>query len=205
MDALAVRDTRLGPLHGRDLPSVVELDAARAQHTRRDYFERRLAAARREPDLHIQFAATDSRGLAGYLAAGAGCLWSYRNATYCLDLDGTVSIDECFLVAFANGRQYGNGFVLAADGNPSDGWLDAVVIGRGSTLHQIWRGRSFLLKKMVPVDGVLRVRVRQATVSGTSLRAHVDGEPFRPASPVTVRVEAGVIRLAAATRPAASG
>ena len=44
--------------------------------------------------------------------------------TYDLDLDGATSTDERFLVAFANGREYGNGFTLAADGDPSDGWLD---------------------------------------------------------------------------------
>jgi diacylglycerol kinase family enzyme len=140
------------------------------------------------------------RGFAGYLLAGMGCLLRYRNRTYGLDLDGDVSHDERFLVAFANGSQYGNGFVLAEHGDPSDGWLDAVVIGRGSSLRQIWRGRSFLLKKMLPVQGVLRRRVRQAIVSGTDLLAHVDGEPFRPASPVSIRVEAGAIRLAATPR-----
>lgn len=145
------------------------------------------------------------RGFAGYLVAGIRCLWSYRNVTYDLDLDGATSTDERFLVAFANGREYGNGFTLAADGDPSDGWLDAVVIGRGSTLQQIWRGRSFLLKKMIPVDGVLRRRVREANVSGTGLCAHVDGEPFRPASSVRVRISAGAIRLAAVRRRRTGG
>jgi diacylglycerol kinase (ATP) len=145
------------------------------------------------------------RGFAGYLLAGVGCLWRYRNATYALDLDGLTSKEERFLVAFANGREYGNGFVLATDGDPSDGWLDVVVVGRGSTLQQIWRGRSFLLRKTMPVQGVLRRRVRQATVSGTALRAHVDGEPFEPASSVSVRVDAGAIRLAAASRQRAGG
>jgi diacylglycerol kinase family enzyme len=145
------------------------------------------------------------RGFAGYLLAGMSCLWSYRNATYELDLDGDVSRDERFLVAFSNGSQYGNDFVLAADGNPFDGWLDAVVIGRGSILQQIWRGRSFLLKKVLRAKGVLRRRVRRAIVSGTDLRAHVDGEPFRPASPVSIRVEAAAIRLAAAPRRPGGG
>ena len=132
-------------------------------------------------------------------------MWSYRNATYELDLAGTASKDERFLIAFANGREYGNGFILAADGDPSDGWLDVVVTGRGSTLQQIWRGRSFLLRKRMPVDGVLRRRVRGATVSGTGFCAPVDGEPFRPASSVSVRTSAGAIRLAARRRQRAGG
>ena len=141
------------------------------------------------------------RGFAGYLLAGLSCLWSYRSATYVLDLAGDVSRDERFLVVFANGSQYGNDYVLASDGDPFDGWLDAVVIGRGSTLQQIWRYRRFLLKGIMPAHGVLRRRVRQANVSGSDLLAHVDGEPFRPASSVSVRVEAAAIQLAAMSRP----
>jgi diacylglycerol kinase family enzyme len=143
------------------------------------------------------------RGFAGYLLAGLGCLWRYRCVTYALDLSGDLSRDEQFLIAFANGPQYGNDFVLASDGDPSDGWLDAVVIGRGSPIQQIWRGRGFLLRKLVPVDGVVRRRVRQASVSGPDLLAHVDGEPFRPVSPVSVRVEPGAIQLAARSTQAA--
>lgn len=52
-----------------DLPAVVAIDAALEGRSRRDYVERRLAAALREPKLHAQFAACDERGLAGYILA----------------------------------------------------------------------------------------------------------------------------------------
>ena len=50
-----------------DLDAVVGIDARLEGHTRRTYFERRLAAAVREPDLHIQVAVDDDDGLAGYM------------------------------------------------------------------------------------------------------------------------------------------
>lgn len=51
-----------------DLDAVVAIDAAIEGRTRRDYIERRLAAARREPALHAQFAAIDGQGqLAGFM------------------------------------------------------------------------------------------------------------------------------------------
>ena len=50
-----------------DLDAVVSIDARLEGHTRRTYFERRLAAAFREPDLHIQVAVDDDDGLAGYM------------------------------------------------------------------------------------------------------------------------------------------
>jgi predicted N-acetyltransferase YhbS len=50
-----------------DLDAVVAIDASISGRTRRSYFERRLAAALREPKLHAQFAVDDEAGLAGYV------------------------------------------------------------------------------------------------------------------------------------------
>ena len=49
-------------LSREDLDAVVGIDARLEGHTRRTYFERRLAAAVREPDLHIQVAIDDDDG-----------------------------------------------------------------------------------------------------------------------------------------------
>ena len=59
----------LRPLAASDVQAVVAIDAASEGRTRHDYFERRLAAARREPALHAQFAADDGQGLAGFILA----------------------------------------------------------------------------------------------------------------------------------------
>jgi GNAT superfamily N-acetyltransferase len=60
---------KIRPLAEGDLPSVVAIDAAIQGYSRRTYMERRLAAALREPALHVQFAACDGNGLAGYILA----------------------------------------------------------------------------------------------------------------------------------------
>lgn len=52
-----------------DLPAVMAIDAAIEGRPRREYVQRRLAAALREPALHAQFAAVDADGLAGYILA----------------------------------------------------------------------------------------------------------------------------------------
>ena len=57
------------PLTRDDLTAVVAIDAALEGRWRRNYVERRLAAALREPKLHAQFAACDAKGLAGYILA----------------------------------------------------------------------------------------------------------------------------------------
>jgi predicted N-acetyltransferase YhbS len=59
----------LRPLAPADLPAVVAIDAANEGRTRRDYLERRLRAAQREPSLHAQFAAVTEGRLAGFMLA----------------------------------------------------------------------------------------------------------------------------------------
>lgn len=54
-------------LAARDLEAVVGVDAALGGHSRRGYFERRLAAAQRDPERHLQFAVEEDGALAGFV------------------------------------------------------------------------------------------------------------------------------------------
>jgi len=63
-DAITIR-----ALAREDLAAVVAIDAAIEGRPRRDYVERRLAAALREPALHAQFAACDASGVVGHILA----------------------------------------------------------------------------------------------------------------------------------------
>jgi predicted N-acetyltransferase YhbS len=63
----AAAKTRL--LAPGDLDAVVAIDATLTGRTRRAYFERRLAAALRQPKLHVQFAAETGGKLVGYALA----------------------------------------------------------------------------------------------------------------------------------------
>ena len=69
MEAVATEPLAVRALAPADLAQVVVIDAAIEGRSRRGYVERRLAAARREPALHAQFAAVDGRGLAGHMLA----------------------------------------------------------------------------------------------------------------------------------------
>jgi ribosomal protein S18 acetylase RimI-like enzyme len=57
--------TRL--LAARDLPGVVAIDAALSGRPRRDYFGRRLEAAKRDADRHLQVAVDQDGTLAGFM------------------------------------------------------------------------------------------------------------------------------------------
>jgi ribosomal protein S18 acetylase RimI-like enzyme len=67
--SVAAPPIAIRPLAPRDLDAVVAIDQAIEGRPRRAYIQRRLEAALREPARHVQFAAEDGRGLAGYLLA----------------------------------------------------------------------------------------------------------------------------------------
>jgi YegS/Rv2252/BmrU family lipid kinase len=152
------------------------------------------------------FSRRERRGLAGYLTAGFGSVASYRAATYTLELDGARSTGPRFMVAFGNGREYGNGFVIAPDADPADGYLDAVIVADGSIVRQLWRARRLLIRPASPEPGIERVRIRRGRISGPDqLMAHVDGEPVVTPGPVDVRVAPGALALVMPPGPAAAG
>ncbi len=53
----------------QDLDAVVAIDAAIVGRARKAYFQRRVNAAIKQPELHVQLAAVDAKGLAGYILA----------------------------------------------------------------------------------------------------------------------------------------
>ena len=52
-----------------DLDPVVAIDAAIEGRVRRAYFQRRVSCALKQPQLHVQLAAVDGNGVAGYIMA----------------------------------------------------------------------------------------------------------------------------------------
>ena len=147
--------------------------------------------------LACAFNARAKRGGLGYVTGGLSLVWSYQCGSYELELDGERLSGSRFLIAFANGRQYGNGIVVAPDASVTDGWLDAVVVAGGSALRQFWRARRLAVGRLRPAEGLFRTRVRHARVSAPKMLCHVDGEPFEAAGELLVSVMPGVLRVAA--------
>lgn len=67
MDTDSRTGIRIRALTPHDLDAVVAIDAAIEGRSRRAYFQRRLAAALRQPELHFQLAAAGAQGLAGFI------------------------------------------------------------------------------------------------------------------------------------------
>lgn len=139
------------------------------------------------------------RGTLGYATRMLVLVWTYACQRYRVQADGQFSDRARLLVAFANGRQYGSGFVLAPDADPSDGWLDAVMVDAGDPRLQLWRARRLIIAPRRPAFGIERLRVRSATIAvdeGDHLLCHVDGEAFEVKDSVDVGIRPGALHIA---------
>lgn len=136
------------------------------------------------------------RGGLRYVRTGLQQAFSYRARQYTLTLDGHRTEETLFLLAFANGPEYGNGATLAADADVRDGWLNAVMLEDGPLWRQFWRARRLKIGARRPASGIRRGRVRTATVEAPQLRCQVDGEPFEAADAIDVRIAAGALHMA---------
>jgi diacylglycerol kinase (ATP) len=148
----------------------------------------------------MAFNQRSKRGLSGYLRELFGAVWSYRIERYGLVVDGVTSDQERFLIAFANGREYGNSMVLAPAADPSDGWLDVVLVDAGGPIRQLWRARRLAVGHGRPAHGVFWGRCQAAAITGDRLVCHVDGETFVTSGTVEVRIEPGAIQVCGAAR-----
>jgi len=138
------------------------------------------------------------RGQLRYLLRTLQTVWTYRASRYRLQLEHEASDSTRFLVAFANGSEYGGHLMLSADADPSDGWLDAVIVDDGSAVRQLWRMRRLALGVRRPAEGIFRYRIRHASVAGDRLVCHVDGETFETSGTIDVRVAPRALRVAGA-------
>ena len=139
------------------------------------------------------FARLSGRGLAGYVLATARELLRYRSERYAVATRERTIEQPALFIELANGRQYGNGAVVAPHARLDDGRLDLVSvdpIGPARAAWGLWRLFNGTIDRHSYVHCS---RVDRVTVSADRpLRFHVDGEPVR-----------GGCRLSATVHPAA--
>ena len=105
---------------------------------------------------------------------------------------------RAFLLSFANGRQWGNGAIIAPSAELDDGALEAVVVedrGRGAVLRSVPR---LFTGTIAGAPGVSICRIQSAIVSGDGpLLYHADGEPHVGGPSLRVSIQAPGLRLRA--------
>jgi len=153
-------------------------------------------------DAHVaeRFAALERsrRGFLRYAAIVARELGRYQAGAYAVTLDGQAQHPRrAFLVSFANGRQWGNGAVIAPAAETDDGVLDAVIVDARSLAGTIGALPRLFAGSVDRLRGVQIVKVKTAEVVAQADRliCHVDGEPMEAGAVARVRIHPGSLRV----------
>jgi len=129
------------------------------------------------------------RGMLPYVRLAARELLRYKGLPYRIVLDGDEIVTKALLVAFANGREYGNRIRLAPGALMDDGQLEAIIVEDRSPLARVWSCRHIALGRVERTPGLIVRGVKTATIeSEGEIVYHLDGEIGRARGRVDVRV-----------------
>ena len=149
------------------------------------------------------FARLAGRGLAGYVLATARQLVRYRSQRYTLVTGARAIERRALLIEVANGRQYGNGAVVAPHARLDDGLLDLVSvdpISRARAACGLWRLFNGTIDRHPYVHCS---RVGGVTIAADRpLRFHVDGEVAQGGCSLSATIHPKALRVRV---PAAAG
>jgi len=142
------------------------------------------------------------RGFLRYGVIVVRQLRRYESRTYTLALEPFDGVrpptrsHRAFLLTFANGRQWGNGAMIAPTAELDDGALDAVVVedrGRMAVLRSIPR---LFTGTIAGGPGVSTCRIQSAVITSDGpLSYHADGEPHVGGSSLRVSILSRALRL----------
>jgi YegS/Rv2252/BmrU family lipid kinase len=145
-----------------------------------------------------QFAATglSRRGFVRYLEIAASEIFHRSQHDYVIATDGQSRRTRALLVAIANGRQYGNGALIAPDARIDDGLLDVTVVDDRSPWGVLRHAPKLFRGRLADVPGVtMWVATRVEITSTEPLIYHVDGEPCEGGLSVSARIRPGALRV----------
>jgi YegS/Rv2252/BmrU family lipid kinase len=145
-----------------------------------------------------QFAAhgLGRRGVARYLEIAARELFAYEPDDHTIVADGVSTRTRALVVALANGRQYGNGALIAPQARIDDGKLDVVVVAYRSPVVTLLQAPMLFLGRVASLPGVTVTRAAGVEISSARpVLYHVDGEPFVGAAAIAARVHPGALRV----------
>ena len=133
------------------------------------------------------------RGFSRYMALTMRELASYQPDRLAITTGASTLQTSSLLVAIANGRQYGNGAVIAPRARLDDGLLDLVIVSTRSLVRACLELPFVFVGAIDWLAGVKVQRTDAVQIAATyPLVYHVDGEPI-----------AGKLTISARARPRA--
>ena len=136
------------------------------------------------------------RGLLRYVQATLSTVFSYEAEIYTITAGGETFEHRALIVELANGRQYGNGALIAPHAKLDDGLLDLVVVGSLSPLRMLWGVRRLFNGTIDQGPDVHIRRVSRITISAEQpIRFHVDGEIVEGSETLSATVHPSALRI----------
>lgn len=137
-----------------------------------------------------------NRGMVPYVRIGIRETFRYRAGTYRVTLDGEELISNALLIAFANGREYGNRIRVAPQALVDDGKLEAVVVEDRGAFSRLWTSRHLALGTAHKAARVAVRSIEAARVeTDGEILYHVDGEVGRAHGVVAVRIRPRLLKV----------
>ena len=115
-----------------------------------------------------------------YVRIGIRELFRYRADTTGSTLDGEEIVSDALVIAFANGREYGNRIRVAPQALVDDGKLEAVVVEDRDPLSRLWGGRHLALGTVDRAPRRLARPIESATIETDGEIALSRGRRDRP-------------------------
>jgi len=136
------------------------------------------------------------RGLGPYVRIGFRECLTYEGRHYRVTLDGEQIAAHALLIAFANGREYGNRIRLAPHARMDDGKLEALVVDDRTPMLRLLAARHLALGTADRVSRLTHRSIASAVVeTDGEMLYHVDGEAGRAENRIEVRIRPGALRV----------
>lgn len=136
------------------------------------------------------------RGFLRYLEIAAQELFTYQPDEHSIVVDGATQRTRALIVAIANGRQYGNGAIIAPHALVDDGLLDVVVIEPRPIVAALLQVPRLFSGQIHETPGVtIRRGAKIEITSAHPVTYHVDGEPFAGSAVLVGRIRPRALRI----------
>lgn len=136
------------------------------------------------------------RGFLRYLEIATRELFTFEPAEYTVVADTDRVRSRAMIVAIANGRQYGNGALIAPAARVDDGKLDVVVVDYRPALAAIRHVPKLFRGQLAEVSGVRMLTASTVEITGVhEMLYHVDGEPFTGGAAILARIHPSALRV----------
>lgn len=138
----------------------------------------------------------ERRGFARYVEIASRRLFAFRATDYQIVADGVAWETRALVVALANGRQYGNGAIIAPDARMDDGRLEVIVVGERSALKALTQMPKLFRGRIAQVPGITMTSVQDVTISSAApMIYHLDGEPCVGGTSIRARIRPQALRV----------